>query len=100
VERRCWLGSSQSWNWTGGRKGTAVTRSLWRKREKESNNSESERDARKKTKGNGVNPTPGRPIYRESTESIHCGSFHRTIRLNGSILRTSRDDLGGFFATT
>jgi hypothetical protein len=71
-----------------------------RERERESDSSEIERDARTKTKGNGVNPAPGRPIYRGSTESIRCGSFHRTMRLNGSIPRTSREDPGGFFATT
>jgi hypothetical protein len=54
-------------------------------RKRESDSGESERDERKKTKANGVNPAPGRPIYRGSTESICCGSFHRTKRLNGSI---------------
>jgi hypothetical protein len=68
-------------------------------RERESDSSKSKRDARKKTKGNGVNPAPGRPIYRGSTESIRCGSFHHTMRLDGSIPKTSREDPGGFFAT-
>jgi hypothetical protein len=43
-------------------------------------------------KGNGANPDPGRPIYRGSTESARCGSFRLTICLNGSILRSSRED--------
>jgi hypothetical protein len=55
AEWRRWLGSSRSWNWTGGRKGTAVTRSL-RARERGSDSSESQRDARKKTKGMGSTP--------------------------------------------
>jgi hypothetical protein len=33
-------------------------------------------------KGNGVNPTLGRPMYRGSTESARCGSVRRTTRLN------------------
>jgi hypothetical protein len=71
--------------WTDGCGSKAVARSVRRTQERE-------RKRRRKTKGNGVNPAPGRPIYRGSTESIRCGSFHRTIRLNGSIPRSSRED--------
>jgi hypothetical protein len=78
-------------SWTGGHGSKAVTRSLRRARERESDGSGSDIDGRK-TKGNGVNLAPGRPIYRGSTESICCGSFHFTIRLNGSIPRSSRED--------
>jgi hypothetical protein len=49
-------------------------------------------------KENGVNPDPGHPIYRGSTESAHCDSFRRTKRLNGSIPKNSRRDCAGFIA--
>jgi hypothetical protein len=84
-------------SWTSGRGSKAVARSLRRMRERESDRSGSDSNGRK-TKGNEVNPASGRPIYRGSTESIRCGSFHCTICLNGSIPRSSREDQGGFFA--
>jgi hypothetical protein len=48
----------------------------------------------------GIGSTPPRAalFIGGSTESIRCGSFHRTIHLNGSILRSSQEDQGGFFA--
>jgi hypothetical protein len=42
--------------------------------------------------GEWVNRASGRPIYREYTESIRCGSFHRTNRLNVSIPQSSREE--------
>jgi hypothetical protein len=65
--------------------------------ERESDGSGSDSDGRK-TKGNGVKPASGHPIHRGSTESIRCGSFHRTIHLNGSIPRSSQEDPGRFLA--
>jgi hypothetical protein len=49
--------------WTGGRGSKAVARSLRRARERESDGRGSNSDGRK-TKGDGVNPASGRPIYR------------------------------------
>jgi hypothetical protein len=48
-------------SWTSGCKGVAVARSLQSKRQRATGATAT---ARKKTKGNGVNPAPGRPIYR------------------------------------
>jgi hypothetical protein len=44
----------------------------------------------------GVNPNPSHSIYRGSSGSARCGSFHRTTCYNGSILVISRDDCAGF----
>jgi hypothetical protein len=78
-------------SWMGGRGSKAVARSLRSAQEREGGGKGSDSDGRK-TKGNGVNPTLGRLIYRGSTESIRCDSFHRLMRLNGSIPRSSRED--------
>jgi hypothetical protein len=47
-------------------------------------------------RANGVNPDPSRSIYRGSTGSACCGSFHHTTRYNGSIPIISRKDCAGF----
>jgi hypothetical protein len=49
--------------WMGGHGSKAIARSLRCVRERESDGSRSDSD-RRKTKGNGVNPTLGRTIYR------------------------------------
>jgi hypothetical protein len=67
------LGLAGVGSWASEREGVVVARSLRSKRERERDRErEREREratgaittARKKTKGNGVNPAPGRPIYR------------------------------------
>jgi hypothetical protein len=57
-----------------------------------------EKGMRGRRKRNGVNPASGRPIYRGSTESACYDFFPRTMRFNGSIPISSRDNLGGFVA--
>jgi hypothetical protein len=77
--------------WMDGRGSTAVARSLWCARERESNGSRRESDGGRRR---GMGSTPPRAILfiGGSTESICCGSFYRTMRLNGSIPRSSRED--------
>jgi hypothetical protein len=48
-------------SWASERESVAVARSLWSKIERATGATTT---ARKKMKRNGVNPAPGRPIYR------------------------------------
>jgi hypothetical protein len=91
-------GSASTWlagarGWTGARVGTR-----WSEDRRTATEAEATA-AGGRRKGNGVNPASGRLIYRGSTESARCGSFRRTTRLNGSILKSSRADQGGFSLT-
>jgi hypothetical protein len=81
----------------GGRGSKTVARSLRRVQERESNGSRRDGDGGRRR---GMGSTPPRVVLfiGGTTESIHCGSFHRTKCLNGSILRSLREDEGGFLA--
>jgi hypothetical protein len=46
----------------------------------------------------GSTPTQTTLFIEEPTGSARCGSFYRTTHFNGSILRNSREDCGGFIA--
>jgi hypothetical protein len=78
-------------SWTDGRGSKVVARSLRRARERERESDESDSDGGRR-RGMGSTPPWAILFIGGSTESIRCGSFHRTIRLNGSILRNSQED--------
>jgi hypothetical protein len=56
------------------------------------------KEMRGRRKRNGVNPTSGHPIYRRVHRICPLRFLPRTMRLNGSILISSRDNLSGFVA--
>jgi hypothetical protein len=82
--------------WMDGRGSTAVARWLRCARERESNGGGRESDGGRQ-RGMGSTPPQAVLFIGGSTESIRCGSFHRTKCLNVSIPRTSRENQGGIF---
>jgi hypothetical protein len=77
--------------WMDGRGSIAVARSLRCAREWK-------RKRRRKMKGMGSTPPWAVLFIGGSTETIRCSSFHRTKRLNGTILRSSQENQCGIFA--
>jgi hypothetical protein len=83
--------------WMDGRGSATVARSLQCARERENNGSGRESDRGRRR---GMGSTQPRVVLfiGGSSESIRCGSFYRTMRHNGSIPRSSRENQGGIFA--
>jgi hypothetical protein len=91
-----WLAEARGW--MGTRPG--ARRSQDRKKATAAGKRWEWKQMRREEEERGMGSTPPRAalFIGGSTDSARCGSFRRTTRLNGSILISSRDNLGGFAA--